>query len=52
MAALFRDLPEAVRNTRRIAERCEFTLADLGYRFPDVSDLPPRRDADGAPPRR
>jgi error-prone DNA polymerase len=34
MTALFRDLPEAVRNTRRIAERCAFTLADLGYRFP------------------
>ena len=34
MAALFRDLPEAVHNTRRIAERCGFTLADLGYRFP------------------
>ncbi len=40
MAALFRDLPEAVANTRRIAEQCEFTLADLGYRFPDYP-LPP-----------
>ena len=35
MAALFRDLPQALRNTRRIAEQCEFTLANLGYRFPD-----------------
>ncbi len=35
MAALFRDLPEAIANTRRIAEQCEFTLSDLGYRFPD-----------------
>ncbi len=35
MAALFRDLPEAVAHTERIAEQCEFTLADLGYRFPD-----------------
>ncbi|HVM95829.1 MAG TPA: error-prone DNA polymerase [Candidatus Acidoferrales bacterium] len=35
MSALFRDLPEAVTNTQRIAEQCEFTLADLGYRFPD-----------------
>jgi error-prone DNA polymerase len=35
MAARFRDLPEAVRQSRRIAERLEFTLADLGYRFPD-----------------
>ena len=36
MFALFRDVPEAVRNTRRIAERCQFTLEDLGYRFPEV----------------
>jgi error-prone DNA polymerase len=35
MAALFRDMPAAIAHTRRIAERCEFTLADLGYRFPD-----------------
>jgi len=34
MGALFRDLPEAVRATRVIAERCAFTLADLGYVFP------------------
>src|SRR6185369_12262544 len=39
MAALFRDVPDAVRNTRVIAERCAFTLADLGYRFP-VFPLP------------
>ncbi len=30
-----RDLPEAVANTERLAERLEFTLANLGYRFPD-----------------
>src|SRR6266852_4347100 len=35
MAALFHDLPDAVRQSRRIAERCTFTLADLGYRFPE-----------------
>ncbi len=35
MAALFRDCPAAVANTRRIAEECEFTLEKLGYRFPD-----------------
>ena len=35
MAALFRDMPDAVRQSRRIAERCTFTLADLGYRFPE-----------------
>ena len=34
MRALFRDLPAAVRASRAIAERCAFTLADLGYQFP------------------
>ena len=34
MAGLFRDLPEAVRNTQALAERLEFTLKDLGYEFP------------------
>jgi error-prone DNA polymerase len=34
MRALFRDLPAAVRATRAVAERCAFTLADLGYAFP------------------
>ena len=34
MAALFRDLPAALHATREIAERCAFTLADLGYTFP------------------
>ena len=40
MRELFRDVPEAIRNTERIAEQCEFTLADLGYRFPEYP-LPP-----------
>ena len=40
MARLFRDLPAAVRATRDIAERCAFTLANLGYVFPDY-DVPP-----------
>jgi error-prone DNA polymerase len=35
MAALFRDVPEAVRTTSAVADRCAFTLADLGYQFPD-----------------
>jgi error-prone DNA polymerase len=35
MAALFRDAPAWLRESRRIAERCAFTLADLPYRFPD-----------------
>jgi error-prone DNA polymerase len=36
MAGLFRDYPEAVANTLRIAKRCTFDLTrDLDYRFPD-----------------
>ena len=38
MAALFADLPEALANTLRVAERLEFTLENLGYRFPDWHD--------------
>ena len=38
MAALFADLPDAVRNTLRLAERIEFTLESLNYRFPDFPD--------------
>ena len=40
MAALFSDLPDAIINTERIAERLEFSLNDLGYEFPSfpVSD--------------
>ena len=34
MAALFRDIPEAIANTRIVSERLEFTLNDLGYEFP------------------
>jgi error-prone DNA polymerase len=34
MAARFADRPEWVRATRAVAERCDFTLANLGYRFP------------------
>jgi error-prone DNA polymerase len=39
MQRLFRDLPAAVRATRAIADRCAFTLANLGYTFPDY-DVP------------
>ncbi len=35
MRELFRDLPEAVDNSVRLAARLEFTLKNLGYRFPD-----------------
>jgi len=34
MAQLFRDCPAALHATRTIADRCAFTLDDLGYRFP------------------
>ena len=35
MARLFDDLPQAVAASRALAERLEYTMADLGYRFPD-----------------
>jgi error-prone DNA polymerase len=34
MAALFRDIPEAIANTRIVSDRLEFKLNDLGYKFP------------------
>jgi error-prone DNA polymerase len=34
MRELFRDHPDAIDNTARLAERLEFTLEDLGYEFP------------------
>ncbi len=40
MAALFSDLPDAVRATRELADRLQYTMADLGYRFPDYP-VPP-----------
>jgi error-prone DNA polymerase len=36
-AAMFRDLPDTLRAAEAVAARCAFTLADLGYRFPEVS---------------
>jgi error-prone DNA polymerase len=35
MEALFSDLPQALRATRELADRLEYTMADLGYRFPE-----------------
>ena len=35
MAALFADRPDLLRNAEALAERLQFTLEDLGYRFPD-----------------
>ncbi len=37
MAALFADVPEALRNSVDLADKLQFTLADLGYRFPDFA---------------
>ncbi len=34
MTALFADLPEAITNTERVADRLNFTLENLGYEFP------------------
>ena len=35
MREIFRDLPEAIENTARLAERLTFSLENLGYEFPD-----------------
>jgi error-prone DNA polymerase len=35
MAELFRDIPEAVAGAAALADRLRYTMADLGYRFPD-----------------
>jgi error-prone DNA polymerase len=35
MATLFADLPEAIDGAWTLANTLDFTLADLGYRFPD-----------------
>ncbi len=40
IAARFADRPAWLRATREIAERCGFSLADLGYRFPEFP-VPP-----------
>ncbi|HEY8154661.1 MAG TPA: error-prone DNA polymerase [Myxococcota bacterium] len=40
MAARFADRPAWLRATREIAERCAFSLADLGYRFPEFPAPP------------
>ena len=40
MANKFADLPEAITNTARLADRLDFTLRDLGYEFPDYP-VPP-----------
>jgi error-prone DNA polymerase len=40
MARLFHDLPAALASTEALGERLEYTMADLGYRFPDYP-VPP-----------
>jgi error-prone DNA polymerase len=40
MAALFADMPDAVARTRELADRLQYTMADLGYKFPDYP-VPP-----------
>ncbi|GAB5559528.1 MAG: hypothetical protein SynsKO_11750 [Synoicihabitans sp.] len=40
MTEKFADLPNAITNTARLADRLDFTLQDLGYQFPDFP-VPP-----------
>ena len=35
MLELFRDLPEAIANTRALSSRLAYQMSELGYRFPD-----------------
>ncbi|MEQ1912018.1 MAG: PHP domain-containing protein, partial [Vicinamibacterales bacterium] len=35
MSTLFADLPQALTNSLALADRLQFTMADLGYRFPE-----------------
>jgi error-prone DNA polymerase len=35
MAALFADRPDAIAGAHALADRLEYTMADLGYRFPE-----------------
>ena len=43
-----RDRPDALAGTEALAERLEYTMADLGYRFPTYP-VPRRRDRDVVP---
>jgi error-prone DNA polymerase len=40
MARLFADMPGAIAGTRELADRLTYTMADLGYRFPEYP-VPP-----------
>src|SRR5213080_2065845 len=35
MRAIFRDLPDAIKNTVLLAERLQFSLENIGYEFPE-----------------
>jgi error-prone DNA polymerase len=35
MRELFRDRPDAIENTQRLADRLQFSLENIGYAFPD-----------------
>src|SRR5207244_8801445 len=45
MRELFRDRPEAIENTSRLAERLTFSLENLGYEFPEYP-VPPGHTMD------
>jgi error-prone DNA polymerase len=44
MARLFRDVPEAIKETMRFAGRIDFSLAQLKYQYPD-EPVPPGKTA-------
>jgi len=46
MARLFHDLPAALAGTRDLADRLGYTMADLGYRFPNYP-VPPGETRSG-----
>lgn len=46
MARLFRDLPNAIAETMRFADRITFTLGELKYQYPD-EPVPPGKTAQG-----
>src|SRR4030095_4596520 len=35
MRAIFRDLPDTITNTERLADRLQFSLENIGYEFPE-----------------
>src|SRR5690348_11109622 len=45
IAELFRDLPQAISNSMELSGRLQFTLADLGYEFPQYP-VPPGETMD------